>query len=303
MERRELGDSGIEVSVVGLGCNNFGGRIDGAATRRVVDAALDAGIDFFDTANIYGNRGGSETLLGEALDGRRDRVVLATKFGMDMGDAVTARGSREYVHRSVDASLARLRVDHVDLVYLHQPDPETPVAETLGALDEVVRAGKARAIGCSNFSAAQLAEADMTAREHDTARFVVLQNHYNLLHRDDDADVLPLCRELNVSYVPYFPLASALLTGKLRRGASAPERSRLVGREVDEATWDRVEALERFAGERGHTLLELAIVALASTSGIASVIAGATSPEQVQANVAAASWKLEAGELEQLARL
>jgi aryl-alcohol dehydrogenase-like predicted oxidoreductase len=269
----------------------------------VVDAALDAGVNFLDTANIYGNRGGSETLLGEVLDGRRDRVVLATKFGMDMGDGVTARGARDYVHRCIDDSLARLRTDRVDLYYLHQPDPETPIAETLGALDEVVRAGKARAIGCSNFSAEQLAEADRVARESGTARFVALQNHYNLLRRDDDSEVLPVCRALGDAYVPFFPLASALLTGKARRGRPVPEGSRLAGREVDDATWDRVEALERFAAERGHTLLELAVAALASTSGIASVIAGATRPEQVRANVEAASWKLEADELEQLARL
>jgi len=303
MERRELGDSGLSVSVVGLGCNNFGWRIDAVATRRVLDGALDAGVNFLDTANIYGNKGGSETLLGEILESRRDRVVLATKFGMDMGDGVTARGSRDNVHRCIDGSLARLRTDHVDLYYLHQPDPETPIAETLGALDEVVRAGKARAIGCSNFSTEQLAEADRAARENGTVRFVVLQNHYNLLRRDDDDGVLPLARDLGVSYIPFFPLASALLTGKLRRGESAPEGSRLVGRDVDDATWDRVEALQRFAGERGRTLLELAISALASTPGIASVIAGATRPEQVQANAAAASWKLEAGELEELARL
>ena len=303
MEQRELGGSGIHVSVVGLGCNNFGWRIDAAATRRVVDAALDAGVNFLDTANIYGNKGGSETSLGEILEGRRDRVVLATKFGMDMGDGVTARGARDYVHRWIDESLARLRTDHVDLYYLHQPDPETPIAETLDALDELVRAGKMRAIGCSNFSAEQLAEADRVARDNSTARFVALQNHYNLLRRDDDADVLPLCGELGVSYVPYFPLASGLLTGKLRRGETAPEGSRLAGREVDDETFDQVEALERFAEQRGHTLLELAISALASMPGVVSVIAGATRPEQVHANAAAVGWKLEAGELEELARL
>ena len=303
MELRPLGDSDLHVSAVGLGCNNFGGRIDGSATRRVVDAALDTGVNFLDTANVYGNRGGSETLLGEILEGRRDRVVLATKFGMDMGDGVTARGARDYVHRCIDESLARLRMDHVDLYYLHQRDPETPIGETLAALDELVRAGKVRAIGCSNFSAEELAEADHVARENGTVRFVALQNHYNLLRRDDDADVLPLCRELGVSYIPYFPLASALLTGKLRRGQAPPEGSRLVGREVDDATWDRVEAMERCADSRGHTLLELAIGSLASTPGIASVIAGATTPDQVRANVAAGGWTLEAGELEELARL
>ncbi len=303
MEQRELGDSGIRVSVVGLGCNNFGGRIDGAATRRVVDAALDAGVTFLDTANIYGGRGGGERLLGEILEGRRDRVVLATKLGMDMGDGVAARGAPAYVRRCIDDSLARLRTDHVDLYYLHQPDPRTPIEETLGALDELVRAGKVRAIGCSNFSAAQLEEADRAAREGGTARFVALQNHYNLLRRDDDADVLPLCRELGVSYVPYFPLASALLTGKLRRGQPPPEGSRLGGREVDDATFDRIEALERFAEKRGRSLLELAVAALASTRGIASVIAGATRPEQVRANAAASDWELDEAALAELATL
>ena len=301
MEHRRLGDSDIEVSVVGLGCNNFGGRIDGAATRRVVDAAVDAGVTFLDTANIYGNRGGSETLLGEILKGRRDRVVLATKFGMEMGDGVTPRGRADYVRRSIDASLQRLRTDHVDLYYLHQPDPETPIEETLGALDDLVRAGKVRALGCSNFSAEQLADAEQAARRDGTARFVVLQNHYNLLRREDDEEVLPLCRELGVSYIPYFPLASALLTGKLTRGEEAPEGSRLVGREIDDATWDRVEALQRFAERERHTLLELAVSALVSTPGIASVIAGATRPEQVRANVAAAGWPIDVAALEELA--
>jgi aryl-alcohol dehydrogenase-like predicted oxidoreductase len=303
MELRQLGDSGLRVSRVGLGCNNFGGRIDGAATRAVVDAALDAGIVFLDTANIYGGRGGSERLLGEVLEGRRDRVVLATKVGMDMGDGVTARGARDYVRRSLEASLERLGTDYVDLYYLHQPDPETPIAETLGALDELVRDGKVRAIGCSNFSAEQLADADRVARENGTARFVVVQNHYNLLHRDDDASVLPLCRELGIAYVPFFPLASGLLTGKVQRGEPAREGTRLAGREFDDETFDRVEALERFASERGRTLLELAVSALASTEGVASVIAGATSPEQVRANVAAGDWELSPDELEQLAQL
>ncbi len=299
----ELDLAGLGVSRVGLGCNNFGGRLGGEATRVVVDAALDAGVTFFDTADIYGNQGGSERLLGEILEGRRDRVVLATKFGKEMGDGARSRGSPAYIRRAIEASLERLRTDYVDLCYLHEPDPSTPIAETLGALDELVRAGRVRAIGCSNFSADQLAEADRAAREHGTARFVAVQNHYNLLKRDDDVDVLPLARELGIAYVPYFPLASGLLTGKVRRGTPGPEGSRLAGREFDDETFDRLEALERFASERGRTLLELAVSALASTPGIASVIAGATKPEQVRANAAASDWELTAAELAEIAAL
>ena len=303
MELRHLGDSDLRVSRVGLGCNNFGGRIDGDATRAVVDAALDAGVTFFDTADIYGNGGGSERLLGEILEGRRDQVVLATKFGKEMGDGATSRGSAAYIHGAIDASLERLRTDHVDLYYQHEPDPSTPIAETLGALDELVRAGKVRAIGCSNFSADQLAEADRVARENGTARFVAIQNQYSLLERDDDEAVIPLCRELGVAYIPYFPLASGFLTGKVRRGERGPEGSRLAGREFDDARFDRLEALEQFAAQRGRTLLELAISALASTPAIPSVIAGATKPEQVRANAAAGTWELTRDELEELAHL
>jgi aryl-alcohol dehydrogenase-like predicted oxidoreductase len=291
VQHRELGSSGIGVSVVGLGCNNFGGRLDLAATRRVVDAALDAGIDFLDTADIYGNRGGSETFLGELLEGRRDRVVLATKFGHDMGDGVEARGSRDYVRGAVDASLERLRTDRIDLLYYHRPDGVTPLGETLDAMEELVREGKARALGCSNLDAEQLREVG--------ARISALQNHYSLLERADDAEVLPLCRELGVSYIPYFPLASGLLTGKHRRGAIAPG-SRLEGRAIDDVEFDRVEGLERFAAARGHSLLELAFAGLLSQDVIASVIAGATNPDQVRANVAAADWRLSSGELTEL---
>jgi aryl-alcohol dehydrogenase-like predicted oxidoreductase len=300
MELVELGDSGLRVSRVGLGCNNFGGRLDLAATRAVVDAAVDVGVTFFDTAEIYGNGGGSERFLGEILEGRRDQVVLATKFGWGHG---TGDGSAANVGGAIDGSLDRLRTDHVDLYYLHKPDPATPIAETLGALDELVRAGKARAIGCSNFSAEQLAEADRVARELGTTRFTVLQNHYSLLERTDDADVLPLCRELGVSYIPYFPLASGLLTGKYRRGDPAPEATRLAGRQIEDERFDRVEAYAAFAEDRGHTLHELAICALASIPGVGSIIAGATRPEQVRANAAAASWQLTGDELAALARV
>jgi aryl-alcohol dehydrogenase-like predicted oxidoreductase len=299
MELVPLGDSDLRVSRVGLGCNNFGGRIDLDATRAVVDAALDVGVTFFDTAETYGS-GGSERFLGEILEGRREQVVLATKFGWGQE---AGNGAAQTVRRAIDGSLERLRTDHVDLYYLHKPDSATPIAETLGALDELVRAGKVRAIGCSNFSAAQLAEADRVARELGTVRFAVLQNHYSLLERGDDEDVLPLCRELGVTYIPYFPLASGLLTGKYRRGEPAPEGTRLAGREIDVERFDRVESYAAFANAYGRSLLELAICALASTPGVGSIIAGATKPEQVRTNAAALTWRLSTLEREALANV
>lgn len=297
MEDVPLGSSGLRVSRVGLGCNNFGSRIGFAQTREVVEAALEVGITFFDTAELYGG-GDSERMLGEILEGRRDSVVLATKFGWHPGG-----GAPEAVRTAIAGSLERLRTDYVDLYYLHRPDPETPIADTLRALDELVREGRVRAIGCSNFDAEQLQDADRVARELGTARFVALQNEYSLLRRGDDEAVLPLCRALGIGYVPYFPLASGLLTGKYRRGQPAPEGARLAGRELDPTDLERVERLERFASERGHTLLELAMSALASTPGIASIIAGATRPEQVRANAAAAGWRLSPDDLAALARL
>jgi len=298
MVTSRLGGSDLEVSRVGLGCNNFGGRLDSAATRAVVDAALDAGINFLDTADIYGNFGGSERFLGEALAGRRDRVVLATKFGHDMQGAngEGPGGSRDYVRRAIDASLERLRTDSVDLYYYHRPDGVTPIAETVAAMSELVDEGKVRWLGLSNVDAAQIREAV------EVAEIVAVQNYYSLMRRDDDADVLPLCRELGIGYIPYFPLESGLLTGKYRRGEPAPEGARLTGSadRLSDERLARVEELEAFAAARGHTLLELAIGGLASIPGVASVIAGATSPEQVRANAAAGSWPLTAGELEQL---
>ena len=300
MELVDLGRSGLRVSRIGLGCNNFGGRIGFEATRAVVDAALDAGVTFFDTAEIYGNGGDSERFLGEILEGRRDRVVLATKFGWGREHG---NGSADGVRASVQGSLERLRTDYIDLYYLHKPDPSTPIAETLEALDELVRAGTVRAIGCSNFSASELADADRIARENGTTRFTVLQNEYSLLERGDDEDVLPLCRELGVSYIPYFPLASGLLTGKYRRGEPAPDGTRLAGREIADERFARVEACTAFADERGRSLHELALCALASTPGVGSIIAGATKPEQVRANAAAVGWQLDTDELAALAQL
>jgi len=300
METVELGSSGLRVSRVGLGCNNFGQRLDLERTRAVVEAALEAGVTFFDTAEVYGGGGGSERFLGEILEGRRERLVVATKFawGTEPG-----RGAPENVRRAIEGSLERLRTDHVDLYYLHRPDPEVPIAETLSALDELVRAGQARAIGCSNFSAEQLQEAELAARENGFTRFTVLQNQYSLLERGDDQEVLPLCRELGIAYIPYFPLASGLLTGKYRRGEPAPEEARLAGREIPDDRFARVEAFARFADERGHALLELAISALACTPGMGSIIAGATRPEQVRANAAAADWRLTDDELLELVAL
>ena len=298
METAALGESGLEVSRVGLGCNNFGGRIGAEETRAVVEAALEGGVTFFDTAERYGNEGGSELLLGELLEGRRDDVVIATKFGYWDGPG---NGSADVVRRAVAGSLERLRTDRIDLYYLHRPDPGTPIAETLTALDELVQQRVVRALGCSNFTTEQLAEADRAARELGVTRFTVVQNHYNLLRRDDEEDVLPLARELGISYVPYFPLASGLLTGKYRRGEPGPPGTRLAGRAFEDEQFDRLDELSRFAEERGHTLLELAIAALASTPGIASVIAGATKPEQVRANAAAGEWVLSEEELRTLA--
>jgi aryl-alcohol dehydrogenase-like predicted oxidoreductase len=288
-----LGDSGLTVSRVGLGCNNFGGRIDLDRTRAVVDAALDAGITFFDTAHSYGN-GLSETFLGEVLEGRREQVVIATKFGARSDDAGDLRkGSPEYLRKSLAESLERLRTDYVDLLYLHFPDPATPIAETLGAMEELVAAGSVRALGCSNFDVDMLREAESVGHFH------VLQNNYNLLEREVETELLPFCREHGIGFVPYFPLASGLLTGKYRRGEEPPEGTRLANwpLPVPEEPWDELERLDGFARERGHTLLELAIAGLASQPGVSSVIAGATSPEQVRANAAAADWQLSADDL------
>jgi aryl-alcohol dehydrogenase-like predicted oxidoreductase len=301
---RALGDSGLNTSVVGLGCNNFGRRVDLDGTRAVVDAALAEGVTFFDTADIYG-RGASEEYLGEVLQGRRDQVVLATKFGMDMGDGKGPRGSRQYILDASEASLRRLRTDVIDLYWYHRPDGETPIGETLGALDELVRSGQVRAIGASNFDAAQLQEADDVAREHGLARFVAVQNEYSLLVREAEREVLPACERLGLGFVPFFPLASGLLTGKYRRGERGPEGARLSGRDeiATEEQFALIAALKRYASERDVSLTEVAIGALLARGVVSSVIAGATKPEQVRSNANAARWSPSQDDLAALAEL
>ena len=290
--------------MVGLGCNNFGWRLDEARSAEVIAAALDAGISFFDTADLYGGTE-SERFLGRALAPVRERVVIATKFGWQL-DARRKGASPAYVRRAADASLRRLRTDRIDLYQLHRPDPTVPIEETLGALEELVRAGKVREIGCSNFSAEQLRAAEDAVAPSSrarAARFASVQNEYSLLQRAPEVEVLPECERLGLAFLPYFPLASGLLTGKYRLGAPPPEGTRLTtaagGRAsvLGERSLGRVEALARFAESRGRTLLELAVSWLLSRRPVASVIAGATSPAQVRANAAAAGWRLDAAEL------
>jgi aryl-alcohol dehydrogenase-like predicted oxidoreductase len=310
MRYRSLGDSGLVVSVAGLGCNNFGRRVDLAGTRAVVDAAIDAGITMLDTADIYGDSGASEELLGEVLAGRRDQVVLATKFGhagydMGYGPAAGAKGGRAYIRRAVERSLRRLRTDHIDLYQLHTPDPATPIAETLAALTELVAEGKVRYLGHSNFAGWQIADAAHVASATGAVPFVSAQNHWSLLERQVEAEVLPAARHFRLGVLPYFPLANGLLTGKVRRGQAPPAGSRLAGRPgyVTDDKLDRVEALIAWAAERGLTVLEVAVGALAAQEGCACVIAGATTPEQVKANAAAAEWVPSADDLADLNRI
>jgi aryl-alcohol dehydrogenase-like predicted oxidoreductase len=292
MQTRRIGS--LEVSIVGLGCNNFGMRIGEEDSARVTHAAIDAGITFFDTADIYGSTR-SEVFLGRALAGRRDGVVIATKFGMKI-DAGREGARPEYVRRAADDSLRRLGTDRIDLYQLHQPDPAVPIADTLGALEDLVRAGKVREIGCSNFSAGQLRDA-RAACEPGAAQFVSVQNELSLLHREAEREVLPECGRLGIKFLPYFPLASGLLTGKYRRGEPAPADTRLSQtwastRFLSDERLATVDALTAFARSREHSILELAISWLTSRPIIASVIAGATSPEQVRANAGAAGWQL-----------
>ncbi len=301
MTYRRLGDSGLVVSVVGIGCNNFGRKLDVDGTRAVVDAALDAGITLFDTADIYGEpQGGSEELLGQALKGRRDDVVVATKFGMDMNGAngpdFGARGSRRYIARAVEASLRRLGTDHIDLYQMHEPDPGTPIDETLAALDDLVRDGKVRYLGNSNFAGWQIADADWVASSNGRARFISAQNHYSLLERSVETEVIPACERFGLGMLPFFPLANGLLTGKYKRDGQPPAGSRLSGggryaERLAAADWDTIEAIEAYAAERGLSVLQVAIGGLAAQPAVTSVIAGATTPEQVHANAAAGTWE------------
>jgi aryl-alcohol dehydrogenase-like predicted oxidoreductase len=299
VEKRSIGS--LEVSVVGLGCNNFGWRIDAAATAKVVDAAIDSGISFFDTADIYGG-GKSEEFLGKALGNRRKNIVLATKFGLRMDDQ--RHGAKPaYVRRAVEDSLKRLGTDVIDLYQLHTPDASTPIAETLGALDELVKSGKVREIGCSNFTVYQLREAGRAVRP-GAERFVSVQNQYSLLHREPEEGVLQECVKQGLAFIPYFPLENGLLTGKYSRGQELPEGSRAkdgFGPKVfSELNIARSEALGKFAGSRGRTLLELAMSWLAVQRPVASVIAGAKTPEQVRANASAAGWKMNPQEFSEV---
>jgi aryl-alcohol dehydrogenase-like predicted oxidoreductase len=310
MEFKRLGGSGLKVSVVGIGCNNFGMRCDEAAATAVVHAALDNGINFFDTADVYGGSH-SEELLGKALKGHdRTAVVIATKFGGPMGDSPLARGaSRQHVMSAVDASLRRLGTDYIDLYQQHFPDVETPIEETLRALDDLVHSGKVRYLGNSNFAGWQIADADWIARHHGLERFVSAQNLYNLTDRRIEREVLPACTRFGLGMLPYFPLASGLLTGKYTRGKAPPPGSRLANfgergrRALADDNFDIVDALAGYAAERGHTLLELAMSWLATEPVVASVIAGATSPAQVTANASAAGWAMTPEERAEIARL
>src|ERR1700722_7026343 len=310
MHYRPLGNSGLVVSVTGLGCNNFGGRLDLDGTRAVVDAAIDAGITLFDTAESYGGGGASERMLGEVLGRRRDQVVLATKFGgrgpdMGYGPAAGARGSRAYIRRAVTESLRRLRTDYIDLYQIHSPDPETPVGETIAALHELVAEGKVRYLGHSNFSGWQIADAAHLAREAGTEAFVSAQNHWFLLERQAEAEVVPAARHFGLGVLPYYPLANGLLTGKVQRGQAPPPGSRLASREsyITEPKLDRVEALTRWAAEHGVSLLDVAIGGLAAQPGCASVIAGATSRDRMKATAAGAAWTPPQDALNELDRL
>jgi aryl-alcohol dehydrogenase-like predicted oxidoreductase len=302
MRTRQLGDGGPEVTVVGLGTNNFGPRCNLEQTRAVIDAALDEGITLFDTADIYG-QGTSESYIGEVLEGRRERVLLATKFGMPMDDGPDLpRGSGEYIRWAVEGSLKRLRTDVIDLYQMHRPDPDTPVEETLGALNELVVAGKVRFVGSSNYDATQIEEADRVARERGFARYISAQNQYSFVHRETEDEILPACARLGIGQLPFFPLASGLLTGKYVRGVEAKE-GRLAGREITDDQFDRVDALQAFADERGISLLDVAIGGLLAMPAVTSIIAGATKPEQVRANVQAGSWEPSADDLAALLAL
>ena len=310
MSYRTLGKSGLQVSVVGLGANNFGGRIDAEASRKVIDAAIEHGINFFDTADVYGNKGGSESVIGEVLGARRKDVIIATKFGNVMDEAKGLKGaSRQYIVSAVEASLRRLKTDWIDLYQLHLPDPRTPIEETLRALDDLVKSGKVRYIGASNLPAWQVVEAQFIARELGTHRFISSQDEYSLLKRDAERELLPALHAYGIGLLPFFPLANGLLTGKYKRGEAIPAGTRLAGdgaradRILNENNLSIVERLTGFAQERGHSLLDLAFSWLLANPAVSSVIAGATKPEQIAQNVKAGSWILTASELAEIDRI
>lgn len=310
MEMRNLGRSGLRVSVIGLGCNNFGGRIDLAATKRVVHQAIESGITLFDTADVYGDRGGSESCLGEVLGSARKDIVLATKFGMPMGESEgQSGGSRRYIMNAVEASLRRLRTDWIDLYQIHRPDALTPIEETLRALDDLIRQGKVRYIGCSNFAAWQVVEAQWTSRTLGLNHFISCQDEYSMLVRRIEAELTPAAQAYGMGILPYFPLASGLLTGKYRRNTPLPEGTRLANtqrladRYLSDRNWEVTERLADFASARGRQMLDLAFSWLLSRHGVASVIAGATRPEQIEQNVRAGSWQLSVEDLSEIDRI
>jgi len=310
VKQRALGPSGIQISIVGLGCNNFGRSTDLAVSRAVVHKALDLGITFFDTADIYGNRGGSEEHLGQILGDRRKEIILATKFGLAMDSAETLKGaSRRYIMSAVDASLRRLKTDWIDLYQLHSPDPLTSIEETLRALNDLIRQGKVRRIGCSNLPAWQVVEAHWTARQLGLDAFVACQDEYSLLVRDPERELIPMMEAYGLGLLPYFPLASGLLSGKYKRNEPAPEGARLATmkkfseRFLTEANWEVVARLEDFCAKRGHSLLELALSWLAARPTVSCIIAGATKPEQVEHNVRAVDWTLAAEDMAEIDRL
>lgn len=308
MQFRNLGRSGLRVSLVGLGCNNFGGRIDDEATRKVVDAAIEHGITLFDTADIYGEKAGSERVLGEVLGARRKGIVLASKFGMKMFHGGQG-GSRRYIMSAVEESLTRLKTDWLDLYQFHTPDPLTPIDETLRALEDLVTQGKVRYVGCSNMPAWQVADAQWTARDRRLAGFASAQDEYSLLKRGAEKDLIPALKHYGMGLLPYFPLANGALTGKYKRNAPMPDGARLTklperaGQIFSETNWAKIEALTDFCEGRGRTLVELAFSWLAAQSVVSSVIAGATRPEQIAANVKAADWALTAEDLAEIDRI
>jgi aryl-alcohol dehydrogenase-like predicted oxidoreductase len=311
MEYRNLGASGLQVSAIGLGCNNFGRRCDAAQTKLVADKAIELGITLFDTADVYGPRGVSEEYLGAALKEHRRNVVLATKFAVPMGEGPLWGGaSRRYIFEAVDASLRRLNTDYIDLYQVHFPDVKTPIEETMRALDDVVRLGKVRYVGCSNFTSWMVVESQWVARTQHTTPFISAQNQYNLLDRRIERELAPACQKYGLGILPYFPLASGFLTGKYRRGEPPPEGTRLAAmqgqgaeRTLNDANFDVLEKLEGFAKERGRSMLEVATGWLASQPFVSSVIAGATKPEQVEQNVAAGAWKLNGEEMAEVAKI